>query len=109
MDDISSILSNLSDEDINSLRQAAASLMSQGTAAKENKETPVPALSDAPFSDIDIGLVNKISKAMKQLNEKDEKFELIRALRPHLSPELQKRADEALRFLKLISIIPMLK
>jgi hypothetical protein len=46
---------------------------------------------------------------LSQLNSRDEREDFICALKPLLSRERQKKADEAMKFIKLLSVLPLLK
>ncbi len=41
--------------------------------------------------------------------ESDQRSTLLMALKPHLSPERQERVDKAVKLLKLVSVLPLLK
>ncbi|MBO4338872.1 MAG: hypothetical protein K5755_06055 [Clostridiales bacterium] len=90
MDDISSLLSSISPEEMEQIKDVASSLMpSQGAPAAQ--------------------LPSGFTRIMQNINSRDEKTELIKALKPFLSAEKQQRADEAVRLLKLMKILPLLK
>ena len=97
MDDLSSLLSSVSPEDMEKIKSIASSLAPELSGIGSNE--PIP---DAPKPSPLIGL-------MQSVNSSDEKSELIKALKPFLSDEKKQRADEALRMLKLIKILPLLK
>lgn len=42
-------------------------------------------------------------------NKRDDRSELLMALKPHLSAERQERVDKAVKLLKVISLLPVLK
>lgn len=104
--DISEILGSLSQEDIKNLQDIAASVM--GGAANEQKAPPQE--SQNPFADIDINAFSNIAAVMSKLNSSnDQRCRLIMSLKPMLSPERQKRADEAMKILKIIELVPVLR
>lgn len=43
------------------------------------------------------------------MKKDDKNTALVRAIKPHLKPERQHRADEALRLMQLVSMLPALK
>ena len=45
----------------------------------------------------------------KMNNTKSKNADLIMALKPHLNPDKQNRADQALRILKLFEVLPLLR
>lgn len=80
---------------------ALGSLFSQGAA-----QSP-PQGQGGGF---DLGALGSIANLMDKLNRNDDKrCQLIAALRPLLSPERQQRADEALKIIKLIDLLPLIR
>lgn len=53
----------------------------------------------------------KIAKILSTLknNGNDNRSQLLLALRPHLSIERQERVDKAIKLLRLVSLLPLLK
>ena len=102
MDSIADILAGLSEQDMENLRETAAALFGK----QEEQQS-----SADPFSSlgIDAQMISKISGIMQAMNREDSRCELIRALKPLLKPERQHRADEAIRLLKIISMLPLLR
>lgn len=102
MDSLNDILSSLSPDDINSLKNIAESVF--GGDEKQNTQ-PAPDL----FGGISPEMLMKISHIMGAMNSgSSERCRLIEALKPNLSAKRQKKADEAMQMLKLLDIIPML-
>lgn len=104
IDNIGDIISSLSEDDINSLKQTAASLFGEKQEKKEEK-------SGFDFSGIDPQMIMKITKMMGMLNSSSSspRCDLIKALKPLLSQDKRKRADEALQIMKLMDILPMIQ
>ena len=105
MDNIADILSNLSAQDIENLKETAAALFSQG------KQEEPPAKNADLFGSLgaDAQMISKISGIMQAMNRDDSRCDLLRALKPLLKPERQHRVEEAIRLLKIISMLPMLR
>ena len=105
MDNIADILSNLTAQDIENLKETAAALFSQ------NKQEEPQNQNNDLFSTLgaDAQMISKISNIMQAMNREDSRCELIRALKPLLKPERQHRADEAIRLLKIITMLPILR
>ncbi len=128
--DIGDILSSLSAEDMKNLQNIAASLTgsaqgggreppNQNRNSNQNPSQPPNAdpsfgtnqrpesqplgLDPKAFSDI-AGLMSKLGSSGD-----DPRCRLISSLKPMLSPEKQKRADEAIRILKLKDRLHVLK
>ena len=57
----------------------------------------------------DMSQFSNLLPLLSALNSRDEREDFICALKPLLSDERRKKADEAMKFVKLLSIIPLLK
>lgn len=102
--DISEILSSLSQEDMEQLKNAANAIM--GSAASEKSMNGDKKESGVPFNASMLGNLGKLSSA---LSHDDERTALIRALKPMLSEPRQQKADEAIKILKLLQLLPLLR
>lgn len=134
MDDLSSLLASLSPDDINMLKSAASQLLGEKTvpAAPAPPPAPEPQTNRTPDIGallqslglnqnstpqgqsntlaIDPAMIAGIAKIFGQLNSIDDKrIQFIAALKPLLNSERQKKADQAIKMLKLFEILPMLK
>lgn len=112
--DIGGILSSLSPDDINNLKAMASSIL--GSSEETSKEQKEPQQKNSSsFPDLSsLGLPNmsvfeNLLPLISALNSHDEREDFIYALKPLLSDERRKKADEAVKFIKLLSIIPLLK
>ncbi len=115
--DISSILSSLSSEDINNLKNMANSILGSEKKEEPERNEPqknpdnvnfkMPDLSSLGLPDI--SQFSNLLPLLSQLNSHDEREDFICALKPLLSDERRRKADEAMKFIKLLSIIPLLK
>lgn len=61
------------------------------------------------FSGLDFSKLIKIQEIIGAVSGKDKNAELLLALKPHLSPERQKKADKAIKLLKLLTIWNIIK
>lgn len=61
------------------------------------------------FSGFDLGKLMKIQEIIGAVSGKDKNAELLLALKPHLSPERQKKADKAIKLLKLLTVWNIIK
>lgn len=133
MDDLSSLLASLSPDDINMLKAAASQLLGDQSAPEKNAQQPPPppakqpdigallqslGLTSAPPAQkknggepaIDPNLIAGIAKIFGQLNSVDDKrIQFIAALKPLLRSDRQKKADQAIKMLKLFEVLPLLK
>lgn len=104
MDSINDILSGLTEEDMENLRNAAESFFS-------SQDSGEPRSNSAPnFADMlgNAQMIAKISSIMGAMNKKDDRTRLIEALKPLLSENRRKRADDAIQMMKLFEILPAL-
>ena len=106
MIDIESLLSSISDEDMAKIKGIADSLMEK--EAPKLKETEKKTES-IPNLSIDADMMKKIMGLMGQFNKEDYRTRLIEDLKPMLSDERRQKADEAVKFLQLMEILPLLK
>ncbi len=63
--------------------------------------------SSNPLAGLDVGMIMKIQQALSAYNQDDKNTVLLKSLKPHLRPERQNRVDEALKLMKLASLLPM--
>jgi len=113
--DFSSILSSLTQEDIGRLSDMAQQLF--GSSVPEQTEKPPVApftgqqTDDLPLGGIDPELMGKLMKILPLLQQggDSERARLIQALKPLLSQSRRRKADEALRLIRLIEALPMLR
>ena len=110
--DISEILGSLSQEDIKNLQDIASSVMGGAGTQEKKEEKREAASSDGqnPFSGLDLNAFSNIVSMMSKFGSGDDpRCRLIMSLKPMLSPERQKRADDAIKILKMISLVPVLR
>lgn len=119
MDDMMNKLGEiLSDpESVKQITELAQMFMSETTDNKnsspENSENSDDKndseSSGGLFSGIDLSSIMKIQEIMGAVSGKDKNSELLLALKPHLSPEKQKKADKAIKLIKLLTIWNFIK
>ncbi|MCM1115849.1 MAG: hypothetical protein NC397_10190 [Clostridium sp.] len=115
MDNLNDIISNLSADDINMLKGVASSILgNQGEAEapppKEKPAAPPNQLQSLGMDNIDFDMIMKAKAVFdKMKNASNKNVDLIMALKPHLSPETQNKADQALRIIKLFEVLPLLR
>lgn len=117
--DINSILSSLSSEDIENLKKTAAEVLgNMGGKQEQPREKFPPEKPKAPdiglnaLGDLgmpDLSQLTQLLPIFQALNTKDERMDFINALRPLLSDDKKKKADEAMKLVRLLSVIPLLK
>ena len=104
-DDIGSILSSLSEEEMGNLSDMAQQFMG-GDGNGNNSETAAD-----PFGSIDPQMIAKLIELMPLLQSKgdDERTRLIAALKPLLSPHRRRKADEAIQLMRLMDMLPIIE
>lgn len=102
MDNINDLLNSISPEDMEKLKNVASSLINNNSNTQS---------ADNPNLDINTGneTTDLIMRVATQMNKDNDKTAFIRALRPLLSEERRSKADEAMKFLKLMDTLPLLK
>lgn len=105
MDGINDILSSLSQDDIENLKNAAAELFGSSSEATMPTEPATPDLSKLLGN---AQMMAKLSSLMGEMNRPDCRTRLIEALKPLLSEKRRKRADEAMQIIKLLDVMPVL-
>ncbi len=105
--DISSLLSSLSQEDIEKLKSTAAQFFGNGNDAPKKQESANESL--LPEMNFDPKLLTGVAKFSRMMNENDERSNFIMALKPLLSENRRKKADDAVMMLKFMRIINALQ
>lgn len=116
MDSLGDIISSLSQKDIETLQSVASSVLGDD-AEKESAKTVETGLKSNDvgsflnsFSPSDINTLMKMKNTIEMMNKKGSKnVDLINALKPLLSEKSQKRADEAIKILRLFEMLPLIK
>ena len=107
MEDVSNAIAGLlnSPDAVEKLKAMAGSLL----ASSGQTEGAAPARSAG--DDLSAGDIAGMMRVMHLLKsgEDDSRAALLRSLRPHLSARRQQRVDEAIRLLRLMSILPAVK
>lgn len=109
MDNINDILNSISPQDMEKLKSVASSLLNNNSA--ENKPASQSESSNTNNLSSLVGgdMTNMLVKVAGQMNKEDDRTRFINALRPLLSDDRRKKADEAAKFLKLMDALPLLK
>lgn len=112
MADLQEILSSISDEDMAKIKSVAESIMGGNGQAETNNQNHNNSNNNSqggfslPF---DMGTMSKMMSLMGQMNKEDHRTRLICDLKPLLSEERRQKADEAIKFLQLMEMLPLLK
>ena len=102
---IENIINSMSQNDIEQLSSLASEFFS-GTQDSPNQQK-----EEAKNEGIDFETITKIASVLSKLSSqpRDPGCELLTALRPMLSPERRHKADEAIKMMQIISLLPLLK
>lgn len=106
MIDIENLLSSISDEDMAKIKGIADSLMEKDNHQQNESSKKNDSIQNLP---IDTDMMKKIMGLMGQFNKEDYRTRLIQDLKPMLSDERKQKADEAVKFLQLMEVLPLLK
>ncbi len=87
---------------------------SSATTQKEDSVTDIataalPSLGAGGINTEMISAITKITPLLSKLNEEDDMSRLIHALRPYLSGDRRKKAEEADKLMTVMRLIPLLK
>lgn len=108
-DALGDIISSLSPEDIASLQSMAQSIFGGESKKEEPKKPPE---TPSPFqSGFDFASMAKIASIMSLFSseQKDPRCDLLQALRPLVASEKQQKVDQAVKMLRLLSVLPKIK
>ncbi len=107
--DISQILSSLSADDMKNLQDLAASVLSGADSGSGSTSAP-PTEQSLPGG-IDLNMLGNMASVMSAFTapSNDPRCQLIMSLKPLLSEDRRKRADEAVKIIKLIDMLPVLR
>ena len=108
MENINDILSSLSDEDMENLRAAAENLFSSEEKAEKKESFGFGGMPDLSNILGNARLMSGITSIMGAMNKTDSRTRLIEALKPLLSENRRRKADEAMQMMKLFELLPML-
>ncbi|MBR7133381.1 MAG: hypothetical protein IKD04_07590 [Clostridia bacterium] len=111
MDDISELLAGILNdpESMERVRKMAEDFLGSGS-----EEAPEPKAS-SPLGDIagmlgaeDLGTIVSIITKLKSA-QNDNRTQLLTALKPHLSEPRREKVDTAIKILKVLEILPLIK
>ena len=91
---------------------ALSNLLSSLTAApqpaqKKKKPRVVPPKQES--GGMDLSILTKLAPMMASMNQDDQDTILLKALRPYLHGGREKRLDDAIKILRFIKIMPLLR
>ncbi len=114
MEDLSQKISDLlgSPDGLDRLKSVAEGLLGENLFKNEQPQKKENSDLSLPDNLLDnIGNMQGIMKIVGFLGkeQQDSRIDLLRALKPHLSPERAKRVDKAISILKIATLLPILR
>jgi len=115
-DQISAMLGQMSDDDLQNLQNAAQSMFAGfGQAGGESMHSEEGSYDYDNTGDSAAGhmftpeMLARLSTMMQRMHGRDPRTDLIMALKPHLSRRRQQRADQAAQMIKMLALLPELQ
>lgn len=99
----------MSQEDL--LAKLLEQLMDADDSKKEPPDTDRSDSSEQGdiLNGIDIEAIMRMGELMSQMNRQDDSTRLLLALKPHLKPENRHKVDSAMKLVKIMNILPLLR
>jgi hypothetical protein len=109
--DISSILNSLSPQDMENIKNMASEFLGNNNPEPpREQQKKVPDLGSLQGLGLpDLSQLTAILPVLQEINKPDQRLDFINALKPLLSGERQQRADEAMKLVRLMSLLPLLR
>ncbi len=107
--DIESLLASVSDEDMAKIKGIAESLMNNTESQEQKPQQLAPKQDIMSNLPINADMMQKIMSVVGRMNKEDYRTRLIYDLKPMLSDDRKKKADEAVKFLQLMDVLPLLR
>jgi len=93
-------------ENMNMLSGLMGALSSESAPAESEAGAVHVPQTDASFSPEMMNMAMKFAPVMQGLGKENKNTQLLRALRPMLAQEKQKRVDNAILFMQLVKVFP---
>ena len=77
----------------------------------QENSSPLPAAQQNanPLAGIDINMLMQVQRMLSSMQEEDNNTRLLLALKPHFSESRQKKVDQAVKMLRLLSVLPIIQ
>ena len=111
LENLGDIMSSLSEDDMAKLNSLADELFRDKDKEKKSEKSSADKTSSFDlFSGLDPAVMNRLMNIITRLNSApdDPRCNVIASLKPLLSKDKQQKADEAIKMLQLLSLIPLL-
>lgn len=118
--DLNALLSSFSPEDIENLKKTAAEVLGNvGSGSVNEEKKPEPPPPSVPKNDAfqglsglgmpDLSQLAGLLPIFNALNSHDERLDFINSLKPLISEDKRQKADEAMKLVRLLSLLPLLR
>lgn len=114
--DINSLLNSLSAEDMENIKKVASGILGNASESAEKPKEEKQPVGNTSFADglsglgmPDLSQLSSLAPILQAFNSHDERLDFINALKPLLSEERRQKADEAMKLVKLLSVLPLLR
>lgn len=97
---------NLSNLDLSSLSGMLSGMNQPQNSSQTAEQT---ALQKADGLGLDINILLQVQKILGSMGQEDENTKLLMALKPHFSEKRREKIDQAVKMLRLLSVLPLLK
>lgn len=110
MDDISEKLADIlnNPESLNLIREMAENMLGDDKSEDAQKEKNSDSIFGDGFDPVQMGKIISIMSRLKT-NGNDNRAKLLLALKPHLSEPRREKVDTAIKLLKIIDLLPLLR
>ncbi len=98
-----------SEEGMNQIKNLANSLGLIPPSGENREENSPPPSPESQIPQINPEMFMNIQNIISSMNTQDTNSSLLQALKPHLSPERQKKIDDAVKIMNLVKLFPILK
>lgn len=110
MDDLSQKISSLlSDPEMMDKIQGLSGLLGQSNAEEPKPKSQPQMQQNNSFPTEMMGAMMKLAPLLSTLNQEDDTIRLLKALRPFLSEQRQRKLDEAIKMMNILRLLPLLK
>ncbi len=108
--DIGSILNSLSPEDMENIRNVASQFLNSNSGNDTPQQKSIPQKPDLSGLGMpDLSQLSALVPVLQAFNQPDDRLQFINALKPLLSEGKRQKADEAMKLVRLVSVLPLLR
>ncbi|MDR3345423.1 MAG: hypothetical protein LBT21_07555 [Oscillospiraceae bacterium] len=105
---LNDLLGSITPETMEQMRRMAQKLFGGGASPEDGADFS-PQEQDASAFAIDPEMFAKLSAILNRRQAPDSRAVLIEAIKPHLTEQHRRKADQALGFLRAMELLPLLR